>query len=43
MDITGLCSICGKPASKSCVLCGRITCPFCMEKGVCNMCMQGKR
>lgn len=46
MDLTGLCSICGKPGiMNSCNLCGRIVCNECFNSvyGICVNCKIGKK
>lgn len=41
MEMTGPCHICGKPATRSCKMCGSITCDDHLRKGVCVECSEG--
>ncbi|WP_456473750.1 hypothetical protein [Candidatus Pyrohabitans sp.] len=41
--ITGLCTICGKPARFTCSLCGRLVCERHYVAGMCTECRVGKR
>jgi len=42
MEMTGMCHICGKPATQSCRICGMMTCDEHLHKGVCLECRRGK-
>lgn len=41
MNVAGLCSICGEPASRmhTCHLCGNITCEKCSSEDICVQCI----
>jgi hypothetical protein len=44
MEVTGVCSICGRPGKlHTCMLCGSLVCSRCItEKGICVRCSDGK-
>ncbi|NJD54130.1 MAG: orotate phosphoribosyltransferase [Candidatus Methanoperedens sp.] len=44
MEVTGVCSICGRPGKlHTCMLCGSLVCSRCITgEGVCIRCSQGR-
>ncbi|WP_096204328.1 orotate phosphoribosyltransferase [Candidatus Methanoperedens nitratireducens] len=45
MEVTGICSICGRPGKLfTCPLCGRLVCSRCLTgEGICVQCARGRR
>ncbi len=42
MSMTGICDICGKPATNTCMICGKLVCGSCLEKGI-GVCLRCSR
>lgn len=43
MEMTGGCHICGKVATRSCKICGMMTCDKHLRNGICQECRRGQK